>query len=58
MGETIAVNRQVTCNVETHKMNVAFLETYYETSILPMYGSSINFIKILWKDHGKVGPDA
>lgn len=39
-------------------MNTAFLETYYETVILPLYKDTVDFSEISWKDHGKVGADA
>lgn len=39
-------------------MDAKFLEKYYETVILPLYGDAVTFSKITWKDHGKVGLDA
>ena len=39
-------------------MNTEFLETYFETIVLPLYGDAIDVSAITWKDHGKVGEDA
>jgi len=41
----------------TYRMNNAFLETLYETVILPNY-LEIDVKTIHWKDHGKVDLDA
>lgn len=39
-------------------MNTSFLEHYYETVILPLYGDAVPSSNLQWKDHGKVGADA
>jgi len=39
-------------------MNAEFLETYFETVVLPLYGDVLDTTAITWKDRGKVGPDA
>ncbi|HRN97514.1 MAG TPA: hypothetical protein PLZ58_03660 [Candidatus Saccharibacteria bacterium] len=39
-------------------MDDKFIEKYYETVILPLYGDAVTFSKITWKDHGRVGLDA
>ena len=38
-------------------MDIKSLEQYYETVVLPLYGDTITFTDISWKDHGKVGLD-
>ena len=39
-------------------MNKEFLEQYFQSVILPLYGDALDISSITWKDHGKVGPDA
>lgn len=39
-------------------MTNAFLESLYETIILPRYSDQVVFEKITWKDHGKFNLDA
>ena len=38
-------------------MNTQLLEAYFETVVLPLYGSTLDATHITWKDHGKVGED-
>lgn len=39
-------------------MNNKTLESYFESTVLPLYKDSVDLGSITWKDHGKVGPDA
>lgn len=39
-------------------MDTTFLESFYEKVILPRYSDTVTFKHIIWKDHGKLGPDS